>query len=78
MNKYTIEVLLKDLTGYESTTMLFDLSYLELLETYALISALKYHETMIYIYTADNQSKIITIEEFIISKSAEKVICELN
>lgn len=78
MNKYTIEVYLKDMTGYESTTTLFDLSYLELLETYAIINAFKFNEAKIVLKTTDISARSISFEEFIISISAEKMISEIN
>lgn len=78
MNKYTIEVYLKDMTGYESTTTLFDLSYLELLETYAIINAMKFNETKIMLQTSEISSRLISIEEYIFNNSAEKMISEIN
>lgn len=78
MSKYTIEVFLKDLTGFESTTILFDLSYLELLETYALISALKFHEAKVMLQTKEINTRSISFEEFVLSNSTEKMICELK
>ena len=78
MNKYTIDVFLTDVTGYQSATTLLDLTYLELLEAYALINALKYHEAEILLHLAESNKEVMTIEEFIIFNSAERMIYELN
>lgn len=78
MSKYTIEVIQKDLKGYEYTTTLFDLSYLELLETYALINALEFHEVKIMLHTKVNGKQLTSIEDFIINKSTEKMIYDLS
>ena len=76
MNKYTIEIYLKDMTGYESTTTLIDLSYLDLLETYSLINALKFYEAKIFLTLTESNNEVMTIEEFIIFNSTERLICE--
>lgn len=78
MSKYTIEVFLNDVTGFESVTTLSGLTYFELLETYALINALKYHEAKILLYTTESVKQPITIEELIFTKSVEKITCDLS
>lgn len=78
MSKYTIEVFLNDVTGFESVTTLSGLTYFELLVTYALINALKYYEAKILLHANENNKQLISIEEFIINISAEKITNELS
>jgi len=78
MSKYTIEVFLNDVTGFESVTTLSGLNYFELLETYALINALKYHEAKILLHTNESKKQLISIEDFIFNISTEKMIYELS
>ena len=78
MSKYTIEVFLNDVTGFESVTTLSGLTYFELLETYALINALKYHEAKILLHSNESNKQLISIEAFINNISTEKMIYELS
>jgi len=77
MTKYTIEIHHVEGNWFEPTTRLHNLSYIELLELCALITALKFSTKEILVETLINSSERIQIEALLLAKAADKLLSEL-
>jgi len=72
MQKYTIDVNLKDDTGFEIERTITELSYHNLLEVYALINALEFEHQSIQVHPANSHLSKISIQDFIILNLTSK------
>lgn len=72
MYKYSIDLSFVDYDGLETNTTLIEITYIEVLETDALMSALEYFGLQIKIHMFNTQSAWISIEEFFFYKSVNK------
>lgn len=72
MQKYIIDVDLKDDTGFEVKRTITELSYHDLLEVYALINALEFEHQSIQVHPANSHLSKISIQDFIILNLASK------
>lgn len=77
MTKYTIEIHHVEGNWFEPTTTIHNLSYIKLLELYALITALKFSTIKILLYLKNDNKSKVTIEDFIVSAAASRLIEEL-
>lgn len=66
MEKYTIDIYLVDEVGFETNSTLCDITHLQLMELYALTSALKFPTKKILIHSKDLKRPKLCIEEYII------------
>lgn len=76
MTKYTIEIHHVEGSGFDPITILNNISYLKVLELYALITALKFPIKEILVRSYDISKKNTSIDKFIISKSSEQLVKE--
>lgn len=77
MTKYTIEIHHVEGSGFDPITILNNISYLKVLELYALITALKFSTKEILVEIQINSSKKIQLERLLIIKAADKLMREL-
>lgn len=77
MTKYTIEIHHVDEICFDTTTILRSVSYLKLLELYALIMALKFPTEEIMIQIQDHPTSKMCIEDFIVNTLADRLIAKI-
>lgn len=78
MEKYTIEVYLVDEIGFETNITLYDISYSQAIELYALATVLNFQTKKIFIHLHEYFNSRVCIEELIILRTTNQLIEEIE